>query len=141
MMDTFINSFDEERLQGLCQPLIIPHSAGVTLRWPGADLLLSGFSPQQINKLAHELEAVTGRLTEKAYRMGWDAAEEFREWALEQEKERAREAEEQQKPPTYPPIGEEPFNPPAEDLENASKEPSGDSTTKGTTRWTRSIDS
>ena len=119
----YISSFDEKRLQALCQPLVIPHSAGVTLRWPDADLVLSGFSREQINTLVGELEVITGRLTEKAYQMGWDAAEEFREFALEQEKERTREAEEQQKPPTYPPIGEEPINPSAEDLESALKEP------------------
>ena len=73
MMDTFINSFDEVRLQALCDPRVIPHSAGVTLRWPGADLVLSAFSPEQINTLVDEFEVITGRLTEKAYRMGWDA--------------------------------------------------------------------
>jgi hypothetical protein len=95
----YIASFDEERLQALCQPLVIPHSAGVTLRWTGADLLLSGFSSEQVDTLVAGLETITRCLTEKAYRMGWDAAEEFREWALEQEREKAREAEDQQKQP------------------------------------------
>jgi hypothetical protein len=84
-MKFFPDVYDEYELAALSTPLVIPHTLGVTVRWPNGELHLDTcFTPGRVDSLTSQLGTLMDRFTESEYCLGYERAESDGE-------ERARE--------------------------------------------------
>jgi len=71
-----LNQFDEEDLVARSVANIIPHAVpgAFTVRWPVGELILEGYTLEQVDSVVQQFDRVINRLAETAYQLGYERA-------------------------------------------------------------------
>jgi hypothetical protein len=71
-----VNHFDKEDLVAKSVANIIPHAAAgaFTVRWPIGELILEGYTLEQVDTVVQQFDRVYTSLAETAYQLGYERA-------------------------------------------------------------------